>query len=334
MPLALSVLDQCPVPAGATAAEALQASLALAVAAEDLGYQRYWVAEHHNTASLASASPEIVAAAAGARTTSIRVGAGGVLLPHYSPLKVAESFRLLDALYPGRIDLGLGRTPGADPVAEAALQYRPGALGDEHFAEKLVDLLGFLDGTLEPGHPYAGVRAVPEGAGGPEVWVLGSSSHGAACAAYMGLPFAFAHFITPEFGPQLMRSYRSGFRPSTRLDQPRGVVAVSVVCAETDAEARRLATSVALWRLRPEGGERGPLLPPDEAARAHLSPADRARTAQHRAAMVVGDPARVRTSLEGLAAAFGVDELVVLTVCHDPADRLRSYELVAEAFGR
>ncbi len=326
------MLDQVPVGAGSTAAEAVAASVELAVAAEALGYRRYWVAEHHNTPSLASASPEVVVAAVAARTTSIRVGSGGVLLSHYSPLKVAETFRLLDALFPGRIDLGLGRTAGTDPATEAALQYRPGALGDEHFAQKLVDLLGFLDGDLEAGHPYASVRAQPEGPGGPEVWVLGSSSNGAATAAYLGLPFAFAHFITDRFGPQILHSYRRGFTPSTRLAHPRAAVAVSAICAPTDAEATRLATSVDVWRLRPEGAERGPLLPPDEAAAVGLSEVERARVAQHRAGMIVGDPSRVRGTLEELAGAFGVDELVVLTVCHDPADRLRSYRLLAEAF--
>lgn len=327
---ALSVLDQCPVPAGSTAAEALAASLDLAAAAERLGYRRYWVAEHHNTPSLASASPEIVVAAVAARTSSIRVGSGGVLLPHYSPLKVAESFRLLHSLYPERIDLGVGRTPGTDPVAEAALQYRPGALGDEHFAEKVVDLLGFLDGDLGPAHPYAGVKAVPEGPGGPEVWILGSSSQGAACAAYLGLPFSFAHFITSRFGPQIVRAYRKGFAPSTRLAAPRVSVAVAVVCADTEAEARRLATSVSLWRV---GAERGPILPPDAAAEVQLSDAEQARRAQHRADIVAGDPEQVRRALEDLAAAFEVDELVVLTVTHDPQARLRSYQLLAEAFG-
>lgn len=337
------MLDQVPVPAGSSGADAVAASLELAVAAEALGYRRYWVAEHHSTPSLASASPEVLVAAVAARTTSIRVGSGGVLLSHYSPLKVAETFRLLDALAPGRVDLGVGRTPGADPVTEAALQYRLGeplpaqragrALGDEHFAQKMVDLLGFLDGDLEPGHPYAPVRAVPAGDGGPDVWVLGSSSTGAAAAAYLGLPFAFAHFITDRFGPQILRSYRTGFTPSARTTQPQALVAVAVVCADTDAEAARLATSVDVWRLRPEGAERGPLLPPDEAAAVPLSELDRTRVEQHRAAMVIGDPASVRLRLEELAGAFGVDELAVLTVCHDPGARLRSYQLLAESFG-
>jgi luciferase family oxidoreductase group 1 len=290
------------------------------------------VAEHHNTPSLSSASPEVVVAAAAARTTTIRVGAGGVLLSHYSPLKVAETFRLLHALHPGRVDLGVGRAAGTDPVTEAALQYRPGAMGDEHFAAKVVDLLGFLDGDLDPDHPYAGVRAVPEAPGGPEVWLLGSSAHGASTAAYLGLPFCFAHFITANFGPQVMRAYSKGFTASSRLDAPRVSVAVAALCAESADLAEHLAQSAVAWRLRPEGGERGPLLPPEEAAQLPLDDVERARLAQHRAGMVVGDPDQVSTGLLELAARFEAQEVVVLTVCHDPAARLRSYELLAEAF--
>ncbi|HEX6596785.1 MAG TPA: LLM class flavin-dependent oxidoreductase [Acidimicrobiales bacterium] len=332
--LVLSVLDQCPVPAGCSASETLAATLDLARTTERLGYQRYWLAEHHNTDSLAGVSPEVLVAAVAARTSRIRVGSGGVLLPHYSPLKVAENFRLLDALHPGRIDLGVGRAAGTDPVAEAALQYRPGALGDEHFGQKLVDLLGFLDGALGDDHPFAGARAFPAGnSNGPDVWVLGSSSNGAGAAAYLGLPFAFAHFITAEFGPQIVRSYRKGFTPSARLAEPRAVLAVAAVCAETDAEAHRLATSAAAWRLRPEGAARGPLLPPEEAAGRIRTDMDRAQAEQARAGMVVGAPERVRVRLVELANEFGVDEIMVVTVCHDLAARRRSYELLAEAFG-
>ena len=334
MGLALSVLDQCPVPAGSTPSQALADSLALAEAAERWGYRRYWAAEHHNTESLASVSPEVLVAAVAARTTTMRVGSGGVLLPHYSPLKVAENFRLLEALYPGRIDLGVGRAAGTDPVSEAALQYRPGALGDEHFGQKVVDLLGFLDGTLAADHAFAGASAMParEDGAGPEVWMLGSSSNGAAAAAYLGLPFAFAHFITAQFGPQIMRSYRKGFTPSTRLAAPQASVAVSVMCADTYAEADRLASSAALWRLRPEGPKRGLLLSPEEAAQAKLSEVDAAKMRQKREGILAGDPARVRKDLTELADAFGVEEVVVVTVCHDPKARLRSYELLAEAF--
>lgn len=264
------------------------------------------------------------------------MGSGGVLLPHYSPLKVAENFRVLDALHPGRIDLGVGRAAGTDPVTEAALQYRPGAVGDEHFGQKLVDLLGFLDGTLAADHPFTGVRAFPVPPASPtrpDVWVLGSSSNGAAAAAYLGLPFAFAHFITSAFGPQIVRSYRKGFAPSGRRSGPEVAVAVAVVCAESDTEAERLATSAAAWRSGPDGAGRGPLLPPEEAAATVASGVERARAEQARAGMVVGGPARVREQLTGLAAEFDVGELIVVTVCHDLDARRRSYELLAEASG-
>ena len=324
-------------PAGSTPARALADSVSLAEAVEGLGYRRYWAAEHHNTDSLASVSPEVLVAAVAARTRSLRVGSGGVLLPHYSPLKVAENFRMLDALYPGRIDLGVGRAAGTDPVTEAALQYRPGALGDEHFGQKMVDLLALLGAGVADDHPHAGARALPlpgDDGKGPEVWMLGSSSNGAAAAAYLGLPFAFAHFITAQFGPQIMRSYRKGFTPSARLAAPQATVAVSVMCAETDAEADRLASSAAVWRLRPEGPGRGPLLPPDEALGLKLTQLEAAKVRQKREGIVAGDPGRVGRELTALAAEFGVGELIVVTVCHDPAARLRSYELLAGAMRR
>jgi len=333
MTLALSVLDQCPVPSGSTGAEALGHTLDLARATETLGYRRYWLAEHHNTSSLAASAPEILVGAVAAATSTIRVGSGGIMLSHYSPLKVAETFRTLAALHPGRIDLGVGRTAGADPVAEAALQYLPGVAGDERYDEKVVDLVGFIRGDLEPGHPFEAVRAMPDCGPAPAVWLLGSSSHSGAVAAYLGLPFAFAHFITSAFGPQVMAAYRRGFQPSGAGDTPRAAVAVSVICADTDSEAERLARSADVWRLRPEGAGRGPLLSPEDAAARPLTDLEEARVAQGREAMVVGGPDRVRDQLRHLAGAFEVDELLVVTICHDPAARLRSYQLLAEALG-
>jgi luciferase family oxidoreductase group 1 len=330
--LALSVLDQAPVPKGTTAAAALAQTLDLARATEALGYRRYWVAEHHGTRSLAASAPEVLVGAVAAATSTIRVGSGGVLLSHYSPLKVAEAFRTLCALHPGRVDLGVGRTPGADAVTEAALQYLPGVPGDERYADKVVDLLGFLHDRLEAGHPFEGVRAMPDGVPAPPVWLLGSSSHSGAMASYLGLPFAFAHFITSAFGPQVMAAYRRGFQPSEHGAEPEALVAVGVMCADTDAEAERLARSADVWRLRPEGGERGALLSPEEAAARPLTDLEEAKLAQSRAATVVGEPERVAAGLTSLADSFGVDELMVVTVCHDPDARLRSYELLAEAF--
>ncbi|HEX2047133.1 MAG TPA: LLM class flavin-dependent oxidoreductase [Acidimicrobiales bacterium] len=332
MALALSVLDQAPVPHGSTPADALAETLALARAVEEMGYRRYWVAEHHGTRSLAATAPEILVGAVAGCTSTIRVGSGGVLLSHYSPLKVAETFRTLAALHPDRIDLGVGRHPGADATTEAALQYLPGVPGDERYVDKVVDLVGFLADRLEPGHPFEGVTAMPDGVPPPPVWMLGSSSHSGAVASYLGLPFAFAHFITSAFGPQVMHAYRRGFQPSEQGPAPQALVAVGVMCAETDAEARHLARSADVWRLRPEGAERGPLLSPEDAAAQPLSELEEAKLAQARAATVVGSPTRVRAELAARAEDYGVDELMVLTVCHDPGARLRSYQLLAEAF--
>ena len=331
--ITLSVLDQSPVPSGTSPAEALSDTVALARAADRLGYRRYWLAEHHNTASLAGTAPEVLTAYVASQTSAIRVGAGGVLLPYYSPLKVAEAFRTLHALFPGRIDLGLGRAAGTDAVAAAALQHGPGGLGEEHYPAQVADVVGFLHGRLGADHPFAGARAVPEGPGAPEVWVLGSSSYGSSLAAGLGLPFSFAHFVAPEFGPQLTAAYFGRFRPSKVCPAPVANVAVSAICAETDAEAKRLAVSHDVWRLHPEGAERGPLLSVEEAESYTPTPLERQLMAQHRYRRVVGCPGRVRDLLLRIADSHGVDELVVRTICHDPKARLRSYELLAEAFG-
>ena len=326
--IALSVLDQAPVPAGWTAASALRESVELARAAEAWGYRRYWVAEHHNTPSLAATAPEVVVAAVAAATSSLRVGSGGVLLPYYSPLKVAEVFRSLDALFPGRVDLGIGRAAGTDPAAEAALLASGGASGEERFAEHLAELLTLLDGDAA-----AEVRAMPEGPGGPEVWLLGSSSYSSACAAYLGLPLAFAHFITRSHGPQIVESYRRGFRTGAG-EAPRALVAVAALCAGSDEEAERQAATADRWRLGPEGAERPPIVPPEDAAAHDWTELERARAAQARAGVVVGSPDRVADGLVRLADEFGVDEVMVVTVCHDLGARRRSYQLLAEAMAR
>ncbi|MGI9023640.1 MAG: MsnO8 family LLM class oxidoreductase, partial [Acidimicrobiales bacterium] len=302
--VALSVLDQTPVPHGSTAADAVAQTLALARAADRLGYRRYWLAEHHDTISLAGTAPEVLVAAVAAATTSLRVGSGGVLLPYYSPLKVAEVFRMLHTLYPVRIDLCLGRAAGAGPAAEAALLASGGASGDGRFAEHLADLLGFLDGRLGDDHPYAGVRAMPtevrgtepDEAGGPAVWLLGSSSHSSAAAAAFGLSFAFAHFITPDFGPQIVAGYRKRFRPPAQgaaraqagvIEAPQLAVAVAVMCADSDAEAERHASTTDLWRLGPEGPDRRPILPAEAVAAHAWTDLERTKAAQNRSKVVV-----------------------------------------------
>ncbi len=328
----LSVLDQSPVTSGSTPRDALAETVALSIEAERLGYHRYWLAEHHGTPGLAGSAPEIMVGLVAAATSSIRVGSGGVLLSHYSPLKVAEVFRVLHALFPGRIDIGIGRATGGSERAAAALGTGPEPSGLDEFARKVADLAGFIEGGLEKDHPYRSVEAVPVSPGSPELWLLGSSSDGAGCAAALGLSLCFAHFITPAYGPQILAKYRRHFQASGPERHPQASVGVSVVCADTDAAAERLAKSVDVWRLTPQV-DRGLLPSVEEAEAVPLTDKDRARITQNRARFLVGDPERVRSELIKIAEAFAVEELVVLTICHDPKARRRSYELLAEAFG-
>jgi luciferase family oxidoreductase group 1 len=331
--ITLGVLDQSPVPHGSAPADALRETVALAQTVERLGYHRYWLAEHHNTASLAGTAPEVLAAHVLSRTTSIRVGAGGVLLPYYRPLKVAEAFRVLHALFPGRIDLGVGRAAGADEAAAEALRHEPEALTDEHYPAQVAELADLLHHQPDLDHAEGELRALPASDGAPEMWVLGSSSYGAGLAATLGLRFCFAHFVTPAFGAQTVAGYLRRFRPSPRCPAPVAALGVSVICADTDAEAERLAVSQDVWRLRPEGAGRGPLLSVEDAEAHPVSRLGRMQLAQDRPKRVVGAPDRVRAALVALAADHGVDELVLVSVCHDPAARRRSYELLADAFG-
>jgi luciferase family oxidoreductase group 1 len=330
--LRLSVLDQSPISAGGTPAQAIARTIELARAAERLGYTRYWVAEHHSSGGLAGTAPEVLIARLAAETREMRIGSGGVMLSHYAPLKVAETFRVLEALYPGRIDLGIGRAPGSDQRTARALQHGPGALGIEHFPNQIADLTAFLDDALPEGHPFAGVHAMPAGPSAPEFWLLGSSDQSAAYAAWFGAAFSYAHFISDVGGTEVMAAYRDHFRPSPRLAAPQGSVGVFVICAETEATAQRLASSRDLWRLRLDQGILGPIPTVEEALAYPYSEPERARVAFHRRRQVVGDPDQVKESLVALAARYGVDELVIVSICHDFAARLRGYELIAEAF--
>ena len=294
--------------------------MVLAQAAERLGYTRYWLAEHHGSRGLAGTAPEVLVARVAAATSTIRVGAGGILLSHYSPLKVSETFAVLGALFPGRIDLGLGRANGAPPATAVALQA--GVEGvHPPFGEKLVELLERLAGA-EPASPATA---------GPQPWLLASSSDGASAAAARGLPLCFAHFISTGFGPQIVARYRAAFQPSPKRQWSEATVAVAVICAATDEEAERLATSVDIWRLPSEDG-RDPVPTVEEAAARPCTALERATILQRRKGLIVGGPERVTNALERLACDFDVEELLVLTVCHDPGARLRSYELLAEAF--
>ena len=332
--LQLSVLDQSPVREGDTATEALQETIALAMATEAMGYRRFWVAEHHNLPGFAGTTPEIMVGQIAARTDTIRVGSGGVMLTHYSALKVAENFRVLQALYPGRVDLGIGRAPGSDSLTAAALAY-PGMLRDvRHFPQQVADVLGYLDDRLDPSHPFAGVHAGPgEPVGVPDVWLLGSRVESAHLAAKMGLPFSYAHFFGTgvEDGPLIVESYRRHFRPSARLSEPLVNVGVHVLCAETEEEALRLAASRNLMKLRSALGDRRGVPTVEEAWAYPYRPEELAYLEQVKRAYIDGDPARVKAKLEAIADAYRTTDLTIVTVCHGFAERLRSYELVAEA---
>lgn len=330
--ITLSILDQSPIPSGSSPADAVHETIALAQLADRLGYRRYWLAEHHNTGSLAGSAPEILIAGVASATSAIRVGSGGVMLSHYSPLKVAESFRMLHTLFPGRIDLGIGRAPGSDGRTAVALaQGTPFPI--ERFPEQLRDMAGFLYDELPAGHPYLGVRAMPRGPGAPEIWLLGSSDQSAAYAAHFGFAFSFAHFINALGAPEVMAAYRARFRPRFDVQGPRGSVAVRVLCADTQAEASRLASSFALMRKRMERGQSLPVPSVEEALAYPYTAVEQARLAAIGARAVVGAPEQVKVRLERLASECGVDELVVVTIVHDPRARQRSYELLAEAFG-
>jgi luciferase family oxidoreductase group 1 len=268
-----------------------------------------------------------------ARTRRIRVGSGGVMLTHYSPLKVAETFRMLEALYPGRIDLGVGRAPGSDGRTAAALAVGPGALGPEHYPEQLADLSGFLTNDLPIDHPFHGVRAMPDGAGVPELWLLGSTAVSATYAARFGWGFSFAQFISPEGGEGVIHAYRRRFCPSPLLAEPRASLGVSVTCAETEAEAERLSWSRWCWRVAANQGRRSGIPSPEEALAYPYTVLEREYIDYMRERSIYGDPAQVKAKLLALGELYGVDEFVVVTITYDFAARVRSYELLAEAFG-
>jgi luciferase family oxidoreductase group 1 len=325
----LSVLDQSPIRTGSTPAAAIHETLELAEACDRLGYRRYWLAEHHATPGLGGSCPEVLIGPVAARTTRIRVGSGGVMLQHYSPLKVAEQFRMLEALHPGRIDLGVGRAPGSDQRTARALR----ADGDPaYFPQQVAELLAFLHDTLPPDHPFAGVHAMPAGPTSPEVWLLGSTDQSAQLAAHFGTAFSFAHFIAGEGGPQAVRAYKRAFRPSPWLAAPAASAAVFVVCADTEAEALRLARSRELFIVGLYTGRHRPY-PSVEEAEAHEYTARELAIVEHaRPRTIAGAPEQVRERLHAFATAHEVDELVVVTITHDPKARRRSYELLAEVF--
>ncbi len=325
----LSVLDLAPIPEGATAGDALRATIDLARRAEQLGYHRFWVAEHHNMPGIASSAPPVLIGHLAGATSSIRVGSGGVMLPNHVSLVVAEQFGMLEALHPGRIDLGIGRAPGTDPVTAAALRRAPEGLSPDDFPEQLGELIGFFSGKWPEGHPYAAITAVPGQGNSPSMWLLGSSGYSAQVAGLLGLPFAFAHHFSPENTLPALALYRQRFRPSATLDKPYAMVAAAVICADTDERAQWLASPGALSFLRLRSGRPGPVPSPEEAAAYPYTSLDREVIRSRQASNIVGSAETVRRGLTELLAATGADELMITTMVHDPADRRHSLELVA-----
>lgn len=335
----LSVLDQSPIRKDGTPADAVAETIALAKACETLGYYRYWLAEHHNSNSFAGSCPEILIGRVASETKTIRVGSGGVMLTHYSPLKVAEQFRMLEVLNPGRIDLGLGRAPGTDQMTARALQAGPQGWDIDAFPSQVHLLRQFLDdasgrSTFPDDHPYRNIHAMPRGAdsGGPELWMLGSGMHGAVYAGELGLPFSHAYFINPENSEDAVAAYRERFKPSAACPRPIVSMGVAALAAETEEEARALATSRNLWVVRLLTGRPIPFPPPEEAKGYPFTEQELAllRTVQRRS--IVGTPEQVRTGLLSLADTHDAEELVVVTITYDYASRLKSYELLAKAF--
>jgi luciferase family oxidoreductase group 1 len=337
--VSLGVLDQSPIRHGSTAVEALGETVRLAQACEAMGYSRYWLAEHHNTSSFAGSTPEILIGKVASETSRIRVGSGGVMMMHYSSLKVAENFRMLETLYPGRIDLGIGRAPGADQRTTAALQAGPEAYGIEVFPQQ-IELISRLlhdargdENALPPDHPYQGIHAMPRGPGLPEIWILGSSIMGGAYAGKLGQAFCFAHFINQDGGRKVMETYRERFQPSLDMQAPAASVGVSVLCAETEEEAKKLAMPRNLWVLRLLSGRPGAFPSYEEALSYPYTPDDYKALEAIEARNFVGTPEDVKFRLLALGEEYGVDEFIAVTITHDFDARVRSYELLADAFG-
>jgi luciferase family oxidoreductase group 1 len=328
----LSILDLSPVSAGSTGAQALRNSLDLARLADGLGYVRYWVAEHHNLPAVASSAPDIMIGQIAAITKNMRIGSGGVMLPNHAPLMVAERFKVLEGLFPGRIDLGLGRAPGTDPATSYALRRRQGISDEDDFLERFQEMMLLENRAFPAGHPFHNVKAMPSDVPLPPIYLLGSSDYSAQLAGQIGAAFAFAHHFATFPADEAMRLYRDSFKPSASHDKPLAILGTQVVCADTDEEAERLALTFDLNAVRRAKGEYQPLASPEDAANYDYSPVDRARIAQGRNRISVGSPATVKTKLTKLIEATKADELMVTSMIFDHAARKRSYELLAKVF--
>jgi luciferase family oxidoreductase group 1 len=327
----LSILDLSPVSAGMSGATALRNTLDLAPLADQLGYARFWVAEHHNLPSIASSAPEIMIGQIAALTKRIRVGSGGVMLPNHAPLMVVERFKVLEALFPGRIDLGLGRAPGTDPVTSYALRRHQG--NEDDFLERFQELMLLESRTFPEGHPFGRIVPMPADVSLPPIWLLGSSDYSAELAAAVGAGFSFAHHFASHDAAAAMLAYRARFRPSAQRERPYAILAVAAIAAETDEAAERLASTVDLNWVRRAHGDYLPLASPEEALAYPYSPVDRERIVANRARLFVGKPATVRARLQALITATQADEVMITTMIYDHAARRRSYELLAQEFG-
>ena len=327
---------------GESGADALRDTINLAKAVEALGYERYWVAEHHSTGTFAGTAPEVLIGQILANTSHIRVGSGGVMLTHYSAFKVAEQFRVLESFYPGRVDLGIGRAPGSDQRTMYALAYPRRPVDVETFPQQVVDLVGYLYDAIGTDHPFAGLKAAPGGkpTSAPEIWLLGSSDYSARLAAHLGLPFAFADFFgtTGGHGPQVCDIYRRDFKPSQLCPEPVLNVTFQVLCAPTHDEAIRIAASRDYNRARRVLAAQGHaieegLLPPEEASKADMTPEAAAHVKQYVEGCIDGSPDEVREGILEAAKRYGTTNVGIVTIAYALEDRIRSYELVAGAFG-
>jgi luciferase family oxidoreductase group 1 len=331
--LPLSVLDLSFTTTATPGAAALRQTLELARLADRLGYRRFWVAEHHNLPSVASGAPEIMIGAIAAATSRIRVGAGGVMLPNHVPLMVAERFKVLEALHPGRIDLGIGRAPGTDPLTTMALRRHQDGRGEDDFLERFHELMAWKTGAFPEGHPFRKIRVVPEDVPVPPVWLLGSGEYSARLAGEMGLGFAFAHHFASLGADEAIGLYRDRFRPSAWLNRPHAILATSVVCAESDAAAERLAASADYGYVRRQRGQYQPLVSPEEALSHVFAPVEEEARLANRERLFVGSPSTVRDRLGSFAANVQADEVMATSAIFAPEARLRSFELLAGAFG-
>lgn len=329
----LSVLDLSFVTDATPPSVSLRNSVDLAQLADGLGYERYWVAEHHSLASVASSAPEVIIARLASATRRIRVGAGGVMLPNHAPLTVAERYRTLEAFFPGRIDLGLGRAPGTDQTTAYALRRLMDEREGDDFLERLQELILWETGEFPSSHPFRKIAVMPNDVALPPIFLLGSSDYSADLAAQIGLGFAFAHHFASYDAAAALRAYRTKFEPSRWRDRPWAILAVAAICAETQAEAERLASSADMNWLRRSRGDYRPLPSPEEALAQPRTPVERAQIARHRLQMFVGTPDQVKAGLDALAAETQADEIMITSAIYDHGARRRSYELMADVYG-